>query len=319
MATIGVHAQVARHPSIEARTTTVPAPSVTVQLVVFHDDPVTVRRTVVAHARASEHGWRTGATSQYDVAIADCSPTPVLDEATLTAIRAETPSLGSVRYEFLGENLGHGAAQNVLAKDAQTELLVFSNPDVVPDTTAVASLARRLAEPTIGIAEAKQLPIEHPKAYDLRSGDTSWAAGAFMMVRRDDFARLGGFDRLFFLHGDDVDLSWRYRARGYRVVTQPSAVVFHDKRIRDHHLQQSGAERRHGLESALVIRRRWGTAAQVEHLLQQLLGSGDAVAIQAAEAFQARTGEAMPTPHPDAASVAEFHPDGNYAEHRYAL
>ena len=50
---------------------------------------------------------------------------------------------------------------------------------------------------------------------------------AGMLVRRDVFEQLGGFDRHLPLMRDDVDLCWRLNAAGYRVLVAPEAVVRH--------------------------------------------------------------------------------------------
>ncbi|MFI7875586.1 glycosyltransferase [Streptomyces salinarius] len=50
---------------------------------------------------------------------------------------------------------------------------------------------------------------------------------AGMLIRRDVFERLGGFDRRLPLMRDDVDLCWRAHAAGMRVLVAPEAVVRH--------------------------------------------------------------------------------------------
>ncbi|MGW1543970.1 glycosyltransferase [Streptomyces sp. NPDC002309] len=50
---------------------------------------------------------------------------------------------------------------------------------------------------------------------------------AGMLVRRDVFEELGGFDRRLPLMRDDVDLCWRAHAAGHRVLIAPEAVVRH--------------------------------------------------------------------------------------------
>jgi GT2 family glycosyltransferase len=52
-------------------------------------------------------------------------------------------------------------------------------------------------------------------------------SGACFFMSREHFAALGGFDQGFFLHVEDVDLCWRVRQRGGRVVFQPEARVIH--------------------------------------------------------------------------------------------
>ncbi|MEV7991834.1 glycosyltransferase [Streptomyces sp. NPDC086077] len=50
---------------------------------------------------------------------------------------------------------------------------------------------------------------------------------AGMLIRRDVFDELGGFDRRLPLMRDDVDLCWRAQAAGHRVLIAPEAVVRH--------------------------------------------------------------------------------------------
>jgi GT2 family glycosyltransferase len=50
---------------------------------------------------------------------------------------------------------------------------------------------------------------------------------AAMLVRRDVFEELGGFDPHLSLFRDDVDFGWRVRTAGYSVIAVPEAVAFH--------------------------------------------------------------------------------------------
>ncbi|HEX8568965.1 MAG TPA: glycosyltransferase family 2 protein [Caulobacteraceae bacterium] len=52
-------------------------------------------------------------------------------------------------------------------------------------------------------------------------------SGACFFMAREDFAGVGGFDGGFFLHVEDVDLCWRVRERGGRVLYQPTARIIH--------------------------------------------------------------------------------------------
>ncbi|MFF0789601.1 glycosyltransferase [Streptomyces spiralis] len=52
-------------------------------------------------------------------------------------------------------------------------------------------------------------------------------SSAGMLIRRDIFDELGGFDRRLPLMRDDVDLCWRAHAAGHRVLVAPDAVVRH--------------------------------------------------------------------------------------------
>jgi len=59
-----------------------------------------------------------------------------------------------------------------------------------------------------------------------RTGDVAWGGGMCMMVRRDFFLSLKGFDERFFMYCEDMDLCKRIRDAGYRVryLAEPAAV-----------------------------------------------------------------------------------------------
>ncbi|MCF0218503.1 MAG: glycosyltransferase family 2 protein [Muribaculaceae bacterium] len=65
--------------------------------------------------------------------------------------------------------------------------------------------------------------------YDGVPLDIHWASGAALMVRRSDYLAVGGLDAAFFAHMEEIDLCWRLRLSGKRVVaiTDPGAVVYH--------------------------------------------------------------------------------------------
>ncbi|MEU8797147.1 glycosyltransferase [Spirillospora sp. NPDC048819] len=57
--------------------------------------------------------------------------------------------------------------------------------------------------------------------------DVLAVGSAGMLVRRDVWDRLGGFDVDYGLFRDDLDFCWRVHAAGHRVVTASDAVVYH--------------------------------------------------------------------------------------------
>lgn len=54
-----------------------------------------------------------------------------------------------------------------------------------------------------------------------------WASGACMFVRASVFHECEGFDELFFAHMEEIDLCWRMKNRGYKILVEPASVVFH--------------------------------------------------------------------------------------------
>src|SRR5439155_7651017 len=54
-----------------------------------------------------------------------------------------------------------------------------------------------------------------------------FACGGSMLVQRDVFLAVGGFDPDYFAFFEDVDLGWRLWLLGYRVTLTPSAITYH--------------------------------------------------------------------------------------------
>lgn len=57
--------------------------------------------------------------------------------------------------------------------------------------------------------------------------DLFWATGAAMLVRAPLWRQLGGLDENFFAHMEEIDLCWRLKRLGHRIVVQPESVVYH--------------------------------------------------------------------------------------------
>lgn len=54
-----------------------------------------------------------------------------------------------------------------------------------------------------------------------------WASGAALFIRSDIFHAVGGFDEDFFAHMEEIDLCWRIKNRGYKIVFCPYSFVYH--------------------------------------------------------------------------------------------
>lgn len=57
--------------------------------------------------------------------------------------------------------------------------------------------------------------------------EIDWATGACMAIRTELYKKLGGLDELFFAHMEEIDLCWRLRNQGYRLLCLPKSVVYH--------------------------------------------------------------------------------------------
>ncbi len=160
-----------------------------------------------------------------------------------------------------GPNRGFGAACNAGAASLDTEFLLFQNPDTVIAPGSVRALveAHRARPPggrraalgplfegedlarkesyllwstSLGLAVRRRLlPRREPPALAVGSRSVLLVprlSGASLLVRREDFRDVGGFDEDFFLYFEDADLSLRLRARGVLLAVVPEARVRHD-------------------------------------------------------------------------------------------
>ena len=57
--------------------------------------------------------------------------------------------------------------------------------------------------------------------------DVLWATGAALLIRARDYNKVGGLDGRFFAHNEEIDLCWRLRILGRRIVCVPDSQVFH--------------------------------------------------------------------------------------------
>ncbi len=57
--------------------------------------------------------------------------------------------------------------------------------------------------------------------------DIFWASGACLMIRGPLFKLAGGLDPDFFAHMEEIDLCWRLKNRGYRIMVEPASLVYH--------------------------------------------------------------------------------------------
>ena len=54
-----------------------------------------------------------------------------------------------------------------------------------------------------------------------------WASGACLFVRAKHFKEVNGFDNDFFAHQEEIDLCWRLKNKGYKIMVNPNSAVFH--------------------------------------------------------------------------------------------
>lgn len=156
------------------------------------------------------------------------------------------------------DNLGYANGQNRAVDGAQTDLILICNPDaeLAPDSLREAVCQARRDPDEIAAWEFSQTPYEHPKYYDPVTLETSWNSHACVLMRRAAFLKAGGYDEALFLYGEDTELSYRLRAKGYRLRYLPRARIWHDA------LAQTGRRDEQAFRSLaanILLRRRYGS------------------------------------------------------------
>jgi len=172
-------------------------------------------------------------------------------------------AFASVEVRHAGSNAGFGAGHNANAKRGASPWILVINQDCVVEPGALERLVATAAADDAKVAawEMRQVPYEHPKAYDPATLDAPWASGAATLFRREAYESAGGFDEAIFMYGEDVDLSWRLRAKGWRITYQPRCAVVH-RTYREagevKPLQVLG-----GVQTNLGLRMRYGGVARI--------------------------------------------------------
>jgi GT2 family glycosyltransferase len=160
--------------------------------------------------------------------------------------------MGFVRVLTPGKNLGFAAGCNLGARHATGAAIVFLNPDTVVAPGAIEALVARLDDPAVGMTTARLRLLDRPELVNsagnvLHVTGLAWAGrygepadqvtheeevayptGAAMAIRANEFWKLGGFTEELFMYQEDLELAWRARLHGLRIVLVPNADVYHD-------------------------------------------------------------------------------------------
>lgn len=59
------------------------------------------------------------------------------------------------------------------------------------------------------------------------NAEVFWASGCALFIKASLFHSFGGFDSHFFAHMEEIDLCWRIKRAGYRIMVCPQSVVYH--------------------------------------------------------------------------------------------
>ncbi|WP_127531984.1 glycosyltransferase [Paenibacillus kobensis] len=297
--------------------------SLQIQSVLYHNEPQRIIRSIKSIARAVDFAINQRLFDEVTVYYGDGSQNPVFNEQEIEELNAEFGEYVKIRYHYFGSNLGSARGHNLLASLTDTDYIMIINPDILLAPDTILQLAKPYAEPNhkVGIVEARQMPIEHPKAYNPKTGETSWASTACVLIPRPVFEKVNGFDAdTFFLYCDDVDFSWMIRLQGYKVIFQPSAVAFHDKTLSNNAAwQTSDAEDYYSAEAGILMAYKWSRSDILSNILAYFDNSNISYYKKAAEHFRKLKSEGkLPQQVDPDHKIGEFI-NNNYGKMRFSL
>lgn len=179
------------------------------------------------------------------------------DDGSLEFVNTKFPDI-----ECLDLTLNHGFAEgyNQAIRRINTEYVVLLNSDVAPEPSWLQPIIRMMEENrNIAVVQPKILSYENRLRFEYagacggwidalgypfcrgrifaeteedqgqydEAADIFWASGAAFVIRKDTFEQFGGFDGDYFAHSEEIDLCWRLKRAGYRIVANPKSVVYH--------------------------------------------------------------------------------------------
>jgi GT2 family glycosyltransferase len=157
-------------------------------------------------------------------------------------------------------NLGFVGGNNLALKQVWGKFVVLLNDDteVAPDwlsrlvdvadsDSSIGAVQPKLLSLTApryfeyngcagGMMDAYGVPLCRGRVFDVIEEDRGqydstseifWAGGAAILINREILDKTGLLDENFFAHMEEIDLCWRIRLLGYRILSVPSSIVFH--------------------------------------------------------------------------------------------
>ncbi len=179
-----------------------------------------------------------------------------------------TSRYSQLKWILSETNLGFGSACNRGAFSASYSLLIFMNPDTIveentfkvmldlyakqpdigiagckilnPDKTLQLACKRSFPTPSVALYRLLGLSLIFPKSriygkYNLTYLDENQVhevdavSGSFLCIKKDLFDEISGFDEDFFMYGEDLDICYRVKLKGYRNYYTPDTGIIHFK------------------------------------------------------------------------------------------
>lgn len=299
--------------------------SIQIQSVLFNNEKFALKKSLDSLANSIKVNRNSKIfVDRVTVYYGDASPERLFENVEVDSIQEEYKEYFNFKYIFFNENTGSAKGHNILGKECTSEYMIIMNPDVVVCPKFLSKIIAPFiydANNSIGMTEARQTPVEHPKCYDRQTLETDWATTACAMFKSEDFRILNGFDaQTFFLYCDDLDFSWRMRLLGKKILYIPDCIVFHAKTLSANGAwQPTNSEIYYSAEAALLVAYKWSAQKKFDEIYNNFKNSNNVTLIKAAHHFdelkeKCKLPEQLDKNHKVAKFIGNF-----YTKHRFVL
>lgn len=160
----------------------------------------------------------------------------------------------------LKKNFGYAGGYAIVLKEIKTKYCILMNTDIEPaegwlepllnmmeKDEAIAALQPKIlsyqnkekfdyAGAAGGFIDLLGIPFCRGRILDVLEVDNGqyddnkeifWASGACLMVRMNDYHFVGGLDKDYFAHMEEIDLCWRFHRAKKKVMYCGKSIVFH--------------------------------------------------------------------------------------------
>lgn len=108
---------------------------------------------------------------------------------------------------------------------AQPKILSYINRNQFEHAGAAGGYLDVLGYPFCRGRIFDSVELDHGQYDDV--SEIFWASGAALFIKRNRWQELNGLDVDFFAHMEEIDLCWRLKNKGYRIIYCPNSMVYH--------------------------------------------------------------------------------------------
>ncbi len=176
---------------------------------------------------------------------------------SLSFIKRNFPT---VKLVLLDKNYGFAGGYNRALRQIEAEYFLLLNSDVAPGKDWLPPLLRVMdSDEEVAVCSSKIKSYKQPELFEYAGAaggfidkygfpfcrgrvfdhiekdegqyDSTipvfWGSGAAMLIRSDIYNSCNGLDEDFFAHMEEIDLCWRIKNRGYKIMSVYDSEVFH--------------------------------------------------------------------------------------------